>query len=160
MNVTDKTVVSIDYTLKDDSGTVIDSSQNREPLAFLYGSGSIIPGLEKALSGKAPGDEVSVTVAPEEGYGEYNDELIFSVGKDRFQDASNIEIGSQVQAQTADGSVQILTIKEVADDEVTLDANHPLAGQTLHFEVAVADVREATADELDHGPVHNGDHQH
>lgn len=154
MNISDKTVVSIDYTLKDDEGTVLDTSENREPLSFLFGSGSIIPGLEKALEGKVPGDELAVTVAPEEGYGEYNDELVFSVGKDRFQDPSIIEVGSQVQAQAADGSVQVLTIKGVADDEVTLDANHPLAGQTLHFEVAVTEVREATAEEVDHGHVH------
>lgn len=154
MYVSDKTVVSIDYTLKDDTGTVLDTSENREPLSFLFGSGSIIPGLEKALEGKAAGDELSVTVNPEEGYGEYNDELVFSVGKDRFQDPSIIEVGSQVQAQSADGSVQVLTIKGVADEEVTLDANHPLAGQTLHFDVAVSEVREATSEEIDHGHVH------
>ncbi len=160
MNVKEKAVVSIDYTLKDDSGEVLDSSENREPLSFLYGQGSIIPGLENALEGKSPGDELAVSVTPEEGYGEYNDELVFAVGKDRFQDPSIIEVGSQVQAQTADGSVQVLTIKGVGDDEVTLDANHPLAGQTLHFEVAIADVREATSEEIDHGHPHNGEDGH
>lgn len=160
MNVKEKAVVSIDYTLKDDAGAVLDTSENREPLSFLYGQGSIIPGLEKALEGKSPGDELAVSVTPEEGYGEYNEELVFSVGKDRFQDPSIIEVGSQVQAQTADGSVQVLTIKGVGDDEVTLDANHPLAGQTLHFEVAIADVREATSEEIDHGHPHNGEDGH
>ena len=160
MNVKEKAVVSIDYTLKDDSGEVLDSSENREPLSFLYGQGSIIPGLENALEGKSPGDELAVSVTPEEGYGEYNDELVFAVAKDRFQDPSIIEVGSQVQAQTSDGSVQVLTVKGVGDDEVTLDANHPLAGQTLHFEVAIADVREATSEEIDHGHPHNGEDGH
>ncbi|TVQ38639.1 MAG: peptidylprolyl isomerase [Spirochaetaceae bacterium] len=160
MNVREKTVVSIDYTLKDDSGTVLDSSENREPLSFLYGSGSIIPGLEKALHGRTAGDALSVTVEPDEGYGEYNEDLVFAVGKDRFQDPSIIEVGSQVQAQTADGAVQVLTIKGIGDDDVTLDANHPLAGQTLHFDVAVADVREATAEEVDHGHAHSGADEH
>jgi FKBP-type peptidyl-prolyl cis-trans isomerase SlyD len=154
MTISDNTVVSINYTLKDDEGTVLDTSENRDPLSFVYGAGSIIPGLEKALAGKTEGDSLEVVVQPAEAYGEYNDELVFAVGKDRFQDATGLEIGSQVQAQTADGSVQVLTVKDVQDEQITLDANHPLAGQTLHFAVEVAVVRDATPQEVEHGHVH------
>lgn len=154
MQVAEKTVVSMNYTLTGDDGAVIDSSEGREPLSFIAGRGMIIPGLEQALIGKNPGDEVSVTVSPEEGYGEYNEEMTVQVNKDQFQGDSEIAEGMQVQAHNKDGSTQILTVKEVSDDQVTLDANHPLAGQTLHFDVSIEDVREATQEELDHGHTH------
>ncbi len=154
MKIQNDKVVSIDYTLKDDSGEVLDTSQEREPLAFIFGSGNIIPGLENALEGKEQGEELSVTVEPKEGYGEYDDSLMFEVGKEQFQDASQIQEGMQVQAQNSNGQVQIFTIKSIGDEKVTLDANHPLAGQTLHFDVAVSEVRDATEEEIDHGHVH------
>ena len=160
MQVEPQKVVSIDYTLKDDSGNVLDSSQGSEPLSFIYGTGSIIPGLEKALEGKATGDEVSVTVEPEEGYGQYDDSLIIQVTKDKFQDPDNVQEGMQVQAQSQDGNVQILTVKSIDGEQVTLDANHPLAGQRLNFDVEVAEVREPTQEELDHGHIHDGSEQH
>jgi FKBP-type peptidyl-prolyl cis-trans isomerase SlyD len=160
MQIEPQKVVSIDYTLKDDDGNVLDSSQGSEPLSFVYGSGAIIPGLEKALEGKATGDEVSVTVEPEEGYGNYDESLIIQVTKDKFQDPDNVQEGMQVQAQSQDGHTQILTVKSVDGDQVTLDANHPLAGQRLSFDVAVAEVREATQEEIDHGHVHDGSEQH
>lgn len=147
-------VVSIDYTLKDDQGTVIDTSNERGPLSFLFGSGTIIPGLENELEGKEKGDSFSVTVEPKEGYGEYDDTMMFEVGKDQFQDSSQIEEGMQVQAQNNQGHVQILTVKSIGDEKVTLDANHPLAGQKLFFDVSVTDVREASEEEIDHGHVH------
>ncbi len=154
MQVAEKTVVSMNYTLKDESGTVLDTSEGREPLSFIAGRGMIIPGLENALLGKEIGDEISVTVAPEEAYGEYNEEMTLQVSKDQFQGDSEITEGMQVQAHNKDGSTQILTVKEIEDDQVTLDANHPLAGQTLHFEVSIEEVREATEEELDHGHTH------
>jgi FKBP-type peptidyl-prolyl cis-trans isomerase SlyD len=147
-------VVSIDYTLKDDEGNVVDTSQGSEPLSFIFGNGSIIPGLEKAIAGKGEGDEISVSVEPEEGYGEYDESLILQVTKDKFQEPDNIQEGMQVQAQGQDGQVQILTIKAVDGAQVTLDANHPLAGQRLNFDVEVTKVREATDEEIDHGHVH------
>ena len=154
MKIQNDKVVSIDYTLKDDSGEDLDNSQDREPLAFIFGSGNIIPGLENALEGKEQGEELSVTVEPKEGYGEYDESLMFEVGKEQFQDASQIQEGMQVQAQNSNGQVQIFTIKSIGDEKVTLDANHPLAGQTLHFDVAVSEVRDATEEEIDHGHVH------
>lgn len=147
-------VVSIDYTLKDDKGEVLDTSEGKEPLSFIFGNGSIISGLENALEGKTEGESLSVVVDPKEGYGEYSDSMIFEVGKEQFQDASQISEGMQVQGQDANGQIQIFTIKTIGDEKVTLDANHPLAGQTLHFDVAVTEVRDATEEELDHGHVH------
>ena len=160
MQIEPQKVVSIDYTLKDDDGNVLDSSQGSEPLSFVYGSDTIIPGLEKALEGKATGDEVSVTVEPEEGYGNYDESLIIQVTKDKFQDPDNVQEGMQVQAQSQDGHTQILTVKSVDGEQVTLDANHPLAGQRLSFDVAVSEVREASQEEIDHGHVHDGSEQH
>lgn len=146
--------VRIDYTLKNDAGEVLDTSDGREPLAFLQGNGQIIPGLESALEGKEAGESFSVSITPEDGYGSYDEELVFDVPKDRFQGQDGIETGMQVQAQLQDGSTQVLTVRAIADDQVTLDANHPLAGETLHFDVKIAEVSEATKEELDHGHAH------
>lgn len=154
MQISDKHVVSMNYTLKDEQGTVLDTSENRDPLKFIVGSGMIIPGLEKELQGKEKGDELSVTVEPADGYGEYDETRMVDVSKSQFQEGTEIKTGMQVQAQDPNGGVQILTVKEVKDENVTLDANHPLAGQTLHFDVQIDDVREATDEELEHGHVH------
>ncbi|MGM0432066.1 MAG: FKBP-type peptidyl-prolyl cis-trans isomerase [Spirochaetota bacterium] len=154
MQIAENHVVSMDYVLKDDDGNVLDTSEGREPLSFLYGKGMIIPGLEKALEGKEKGDSVQVTVQPEEGYGTYNEEAIGEVNKDNFQEDMEPKVGMQVQAQDPNGNTQIFTITDVKDETVTLDGNHPLAGQVLHFDVNVTDVREATEEELEHGHVH------
>ncbi len=149
MQVAENTVVSLNYTLKDDNGTVLDSSENREPLTFIAGKGMIIPGLEQAIMGKEKGEELSVTVNPEDAYGEYNESMTIDVNKDQFQGDAEITEGMQVQAHNKDGSTQVLTVKDVQDEQVTLDANHPLAGQTLYFDVSIEDVREATDEELE-----------
>jgi FKBP-type peptidyl-prolyl cis-trans isomerase SlyD len=154
MQISDKHVMSMNYTLKNDQGTVLDTSENREPLSFIVGSGMIIPGLEKELHGKEKGDKVSVTVEPKEGYGEYDPSQTVAVSRNQFADGTEVKVGMTVQAQREDGQVQLLTIKEVVDDTITLDANHPLAGQTLHFDVQIEDVREATEEEIEHGHVH------
>lgn len=159
MTIEKDRVVSIDYTLKNDNGEVLDTSDGREPLSFIFGSGSIIPGLENELKGKAAGEEFSVTVAPEDGYGEYDESMMFEVSKEQFQDSNQIQEGMQVQGQNSAGQVQIFTVKTIGDEKVTLDANHPLAGEKLHFDVAVKTVRDATPEELDHGHVHDG-HTH
>ncbi len=154
MQIAENHVVSIDYTLKDDAGNVLDSSDGRGPLAFLYGKGMIIPGLEKALEAKKPGDSMEVTVQPDEGYGSYNEQAVGEVSKDNFQEEMEPKVGMQVQAQDPNGGVQMFTITDVKDETVVLDGNHPLAGQVLHFDVNIADVREATEEELEHGHVH------
>ena len=160
MNIAKDKVVSIDYTLTDDGGKVLDSSSGREPLAYLHGAGNIIPGLESALEGKGRGDQLNVSIKPPDAYGDRDDRMIQAVPRTAFGGAQNIEPGMQFQANTPAGP-RVITVVGVEDDQVTVDANHPLAGQTLNFDVKVVDVRDATAAELEHGHVHGpGGHQH
>ena len=153
MEITNGTVVSMDYALRNDEGTVIDQSQPEQPLTYLHGHKNIIPGLESALAGKSAGDEVEVRVSPDEGYGEKNPALEQVVPKDRFQGIENIEEGMQFQASTDQGPVSVRVVK-VQDEDVTVDGNHPLAGEHLNFKVKVQDVRSATEEEIAHGHVH------
>jgi FKBP-type peptidyl-prolyl cis-trans isomerase SlyD len=160
MKIAHEKVVSIHYTLTNSEGTVLDSSSGGDPLAYLHGFGNIIPGLENALEGKASGDKLSVTVEPGEGYGERDERLVQAVPRTAFKGVTELAPGMQFQAQGPEGT-RLVVVTEVAEDVVTVDANHPLAGQTLHFEVEVSAVREATREELEHGHVHGpGGHHH
>jgi FKBP-type peptidyl-prolyl cis-trans isomerase SlyD len=153
-------VVSLHYTLRDEQGTVIDSSSGRSPLSYLHGKGNIIPGLEQALAGKAVGDRLDVTVAPEQGYGPRDERLVQIIQRSKFGEVANIAPGMQVRA-TGPRGPRIVTVTRVDRDFVTVDANHPLAGRTLHFSVEVAEVRKATHEEVSHGHVHGpGGHHH
>ena len=152
-------VVSFNYKLTNAEGETLDQSQG-EPLAYLHGAGNIIPGLENALLGKTVGEKFTVTVPAAEGYGEYNPELVLEVPAQMFQGVENIEAGMQFQAQTDDG-VQIVTVKAVEGENVIVDANFPLAGQDLTFEVEIVEIRDATEEELQHGHAHGaGGHHH
>lgn len=152
-------VVSFHYTLTNAEGETLDQSQG-EPLAYLHGAGNIIPGLEKALLGKKVGEKFTVNVPAAEGYGEYNPDLVQEVPKQMFQGVENIEPGMQFQAQSDDG-VQIVTVKAVEAENIIVDANFPLAGQDLTFQVEIVEVRDASAEELEHGHVHSvGGHHH
>ncbi len=153
MNVTKDCVVSIDYTLFDDHGEVLDTSNGAEPLSYVHGSNAIIPGLEKALEGKAEGDTFSVTIPAAEAYGVRDEQLIVNVPLDRFQGADTVEAGMQFQAETSAGS-QIVTVTGVANGMATIDANHPLAGKDLTFDINVVSVRPATIEEIEHGHPH------
>ncbi|WP_018719372.1 FKBP-type peptidyl-prolyl cis-trans isomerase [Arhodomonas aquaeolei] len=153
MQISKDKVVAIDYTLKDNDGEVLDASPEGQPLQYLHGAGNIIPGLESALEGKAAGDDVSVTVEPAEAYGERDDRLQQEVPMEMFQGVDKVEPGMRFQAQTQAGT-QVVTVAAVDGETVTVDANHPLAGQTLNFEVKVSEVREATDEELEHGHIH------
>lgn len=159
MTIAEKSVVSIDYTLRDSKGDIIDASEKGTPLVYLHGSGALIPGLEKELNDKKAGDKLKVTVAPKDAYGEHMPQLIQKLPKENFQGVDELEVGMEFEAKGADGHVMVVRIDEIEGEEVTINGNHPLAGMTLEFEVAVADVREATAEELDHGHVH-GEHGH
>jgi FKBP-type peptidyl-prolyl cis-trans isomerase SlyD len=160
MKIAHEKVVSIHYTLTNKEGTVLDSSSGSDPLAYLHGFGTIIPGLENALEGKATGDKLSVTVEPEQGYGARDERLVQAVPRSAFKGVEELSPGMQFQAQGPQGT-RLVVVTQVADDEVTVDANHPLAGQTLHFDVEVSEVRDATAEELEHGHVHGpGGHHH
>ena len=154
VKIADNCVVAIDYTLTDEDQNELDSSSGREPLRYLHGAQNIIPGLEKALTGKSEGDELTVTVQPEEAYGPVNPDLIQKAPLSAFQGVDEVKPGMQFQAEGPNGQKQIITVREVADDGVSIDANHPLAGQVLHFDVKVQEVREATKDEVEHGHVH------
>jgi FKBP-type peptidyl-prolyl cis-trans isomerase SlyD len=160
MSIAKDKVVSIDYTLTGQEGQVLDSSNGREPLAYLHGAGNIIPGLEQALEGKEPGDQLNVMVPPEQAYGPRDERLIQAVPRTSFQGAPNLEAGMQFQANTNMGP-RLLTIVDVQPEQVTVDANHPLAGETLNFDVKVVEIRDATTEELTHGHPHGaGGHQH
>ena len=160
MQIADKTVVTIDYTLKDDNGTILDSSSDGQ-FAYVHGASNIIPGLENALTGKSSGDEVNVTVIPAEGYGERNDSMVQAVPRDMFDSEQEIQVGMQFHAQSPEGEMVVVTVTDVEGDDITVDGNHPLAGKNLNFGVKVVDVREATSEELDHGHVHGpGGHNH
>ena len=147
-------VVSIHYKLTDDNGNVIDSSEGKDPLNYLHGANNIIPGLEKALVGKTQGAKLQVKVDPAEGYGVVRPELVTEVEKSLFEGVESLEVGMIFQAQAPDGSNQQIVVKKVEGEKVTIDANHPLAGVNLNFNVEIVGVREATPEELDHGHVH------
>ena len=160
MQIANQTVVSFNYTLTDDQGQVIDSSEGREPLTYLQGSGQIVPGLENAMAGHQVGDKFNVDVKPEEGYGVHHAELIQQVPREAFQGVADVQPGMQFQGQGPQGVINV-TVTKIEGDQVHIDGNHPLAGQTLHFAVEVTGVREASAEELAHGHVHGeGGHHH
>ncbi len=153
MSITENKVALIHYTLKNDDGATLDSSEGQEPLAYLHGHQNLVPGLEKELEGKTVGDKLNVTVAPEEGYGEKDTQLIQELPRDMFGGVDNIEVGMEFHAQTQNGN-QVVEVIDVAEDTITIDGNHPLAGMNLNFEVEVTEIRDATEEELQHGHVH------
>lgn len=160
MQIAKNIAVQIHYTLKNDAGEVLDSSEGAEPLAYLQGNGNLIPGLEKALEGKRVGDAVNVSIQPADGYGVRDESLIQNVPRSAFEGIPKIEVGMQFQADSNHGP-RTVTVTKVADDTVTVDGNHPLADQTLHFAVQIVDVREPSKEELSHGHVHGpGGHHH
>ena len=153
MQIANNRVVSINYTLKNDAGSVIDSSEGGEPLVYLHGAQNIIPGLERALEGKCADDTITVSIEPADAYGEYNSALTQAVPRSMFDGVDTIEVGMEFQAETEHG-IQVIRVAAVDGDDITIDGNHPLAGERLHFDVAVVDVREASEEELAHGHVH------
>jgi FKBP-type peptidyl-prolyl cis-trans isomerase SlyD len=153
MTISENAVVLIDYTLQI-NGELVDSSDG-EPLAYLQGHGNIVEGLENALLGKKVGDKVKVKVAPAEGYGEYDEEAQQMLPLDSFDD--DIEIGHTYQGEDEDGNIVEFLVVDRTDDGILVDFNHPLAGETLDFEVTVREVRVATDEELEHGHPHGED---
>ena len=152
-------VVAIHYTLTGDDGEVVDSSQGQEPLQYLHGYGEIIVGLEKNLEGMKPGDDFKVKIAPDEGYGGYDNELVHQVPLEALQGVEDVEIGMVFTTETEHGTAQFV-VTEVECDKVTLDANHPLAGKNLNFEGSVVEVRDASSEEISHGHAHGADGHH
>jgi FKBP-type peptidyl-prolyl cis-trans isomerase SlyD len=159
MKIEDSAVVSMHYRLTNNEGELIDESKD-SPLAFIYGQGQIIPGLENALTGKSVGDKVAVKISPEDAYGDYQQAMVQKVPRDQLAGIPDLKVGMQLEAQT-DTQKILVTVTEVGDSEVTIDANHPLAGVELNFDVEIVNVRQATAEEIQHGHVHGPEgHQH
>ena len=159
MQIARNKVVSIRYTLRDERGDVLGAAGGAS-LSYLHGKGNIIPGLEQALAGKSAGDKVDVTVAPDQGYGARDERLVQMVARSKFGEVADLAPGMQVRASGPQGP-RMVTVVRVDRDFVTVDGNHPLAGRTLHFSLAVAEVRKATHEEITHGHVHGpGGHHH
>ncbi len=160
MPIAQDSVVSIHYTLKGDAGEILDSSASGEPLTYLHGHGNLVAGLERALDGKDVGDKLAVKIAPADGYGEYDKQLVQKIPRRTLKGIANVSVGMRLHAQTEHGP-RAVTVTQITGDMVTIDANHPLAGQALNFDIEVTDVRAATEEELSHGHVHGpGGHHH
>jgi FKBP-type peptidyl-prolyl cis-trans isomerase SlyD len=160
MKIANNNVVNIKYTLTDNDQNVIDKSEDGS-FSFLIGANNIIPGLESALIDKVVGDKFDVKIAPADAYGEHNAELIHKVPRTQFPADVEIQAGMQFQGQAPNGQMTVVTVKEIVEDNVMIDNNHPLAGVELNFDVEVTDVREASETEIEHGHVHNeNDHHH
>jgi FKBP-type peptidyl-prolyl cis-trans isomerase SlyD len=160
MIISKDSVVSMNYTLKNSAGEVMDTSIGREPLVYLHGVGALIPGLEQELNGKKEKDQLNVVIPPEHAYGSRRDDLLRVVSKSGFQGSEELEEGMRVQLDTENGPM-IAVVCKIEENDVTLDMNHPLADMTLHFEVEIVGVRPASADEIAHGHVHgHGGHHH
>jgi FKBP-type peptidyl-prolyl cis-trans isomerase SlyD len=160
MQIKENSVVSFHYTLTGKDGQVIDSSEGNQPLTYLHGVGQIVPGLENALLGKLAGYKMDVEVSAEEGYGEHHEFMVQQVPREAFQGVDDIEPGMQFQAQTPQGAMTV-TVTAADETTVTVDGNHPLAGQPLFFAVEIVSVRDASEEEITHGHVHGegGHHQ-
>lgn len=160
MQVADNMAVSIHYTLTNDKGEVLDSSIGDEALVYLHGEGNIISGLEKALDGKTVGDKFNVRLAAADAYGELMEDRVQVISRAMFEGVDELEVGMQFQDDVSDGP-GIVTITNIDADNITIDGNHPLAGEPLTFDVEVVAIRAATEEELDHGHVHGaGGHHH
>ena len=159
MQIDQNSVVSLNYKLSNDAGDVIDECTDGS-FTYLQGANNIIPGLESALTGKSKGEKLDVTIPPKDAYGERDDNSTQVVPRTMFPEDVTIDVGMQFAAQGPDGQAMVVVTK-VSDDHVTVDGNHPLAGVQLNFSVEIIEVREATAEEKEHGHVHGPDgHDH
>jgi FKBP-type peptidyl-prolyl cis-trans isomerase SlyD len=160
MQITDNAVALFHYTLKNAAGEILDSSSGGEPLAYLQGFGNIVPGLEREMAGKQAGDKFLAVIAPADGYGIKNEDLLRVVPKSAFPTDVALEVGMQFGSQTPQGPMAIV-ISKIDGDQITIDGNHPLAGVTLHFDIEIVSVRKASDEEIQHGHVHGpGGHHH
>ena len=157
MTIQTKKVVTIDYVLKDEKGELIDQSQDGS-FCYLHGANNIIPGMEDALTGRTKGDEFKLVIEPKDAYGEYNPNMTQTVDRAMFDTNDDIKVGMQFQAQNEQGHMMMITVSKIDGDKITIDGNHPLAGETLHYDIKVVDIRDATDDELSHGHVHQHGH--
>jgi FKBP-type peptidyl-prolyl cis-trans isomerase SlyD len=159
MQITNNTAVTIHYALTKDSGEEIDSTVGSDPMVYLHGSGNIISGLEKVLHNKNVGDKFNVRIEAEDAYGEYSDDMIQVVSRDMFDGIDTVEIGMQFHAAVNSGS-GIITVVKIEGDDITIDGNHPMAGQALNFDIEIVGVRLATKEEISHGHIHGAGCNH
>ena len=159
MTIQKNSVVTMNYTLRDDTGGLIESSEGQEPLTYLHGQGNIIPGLESSLEGKSAGQTIKVSIPPEDAYGVWEESNMLKIPKEQFNGVDDIKAGMQFSVNSNEGE-QIVTVTTIEGETVTVDANHPLAGKTLNFDVTVVGIREATKNELDHGHAHGAGGHH
>lgn len=160
MSIGKNKVVTINYTLKDGKGTVIDSTENNPPFSYLSGNHQILPGLEEKIDEMIIGSSKNVVLEPKDAYGEFKEDAVQKINKKEFPEGTNLEKGMSFVANTPEGKQMPFYIQEVAGEEVTIDFNHPLAGQKLEFDVKLVDVRDATPEEITHGHAHGGDGHH
>jgi FKBP-type peptidyl-prolyl cis-trans isomerase SlyD len=161
MKIEKGSVVAIDYRLHLGDGKVVDASAPDDPLTYLHGEGQIVPGLERALEGLSAGDARQVVVAPEDGYGPSDPEALQEVPRSAFPAEIRPEVGMELVAQGPGGEPVPFVVRDVKLESVVIDMNHPLAGQTLHFDVTVRQIRVATPEEVEHGHAHGpGEHHH
>lgn len=161
MSVEMNKVITFNFTVKDKEGAVLDSSENKEPLSYLSGTNSILPKLEETLNGMIIGSIKNVKIAAGEAYGDYKEEAVQTVKKEQFPQEAQLVAGARYVANSPDGGQMPFVIKEVKENDVTVDFNHPLAGKDLEFDVELLDVRDATPEEMQHGHVHGpGGHNH
>lgn len=153
MTISANKVITLNYTLTDNESNIIDKSDDGS-FVYIHGAQNIIPGLENALEGKLVGDTLQVSIEPKDGYGERNDAMLETVPKAMFGELDIIEPGMQFHAQSPEGQMVVVTVVAVEGDQVSIDGNHPLAGVNLNFDVEIIDIREASAEELEHGHVH------
>ncbi len=160
MQIGPETVVTFHYTLRDEAGADMETSRSGDPAVYLHGTNNIIPGLETAMTGRAAGDVFSATVNPENGYGLRNPEAVQRVPIKHLAFNGKLRPGAVVQLSTSDG-MRTVTVTKAGRHTADIDTNHPLAGQTLVFDIEVVETRNATAEELAHGHVHGvGGHHH
>ena len=160
MNIGKHTVASFNFTLKNDSGEVIDTSEGQAPMTYLHGTDTLLPALEAALDGKAVGDKLELRLEAGDAYGERDEEQVHVVARGDLPPDEEMEVGMQLEAVSEEGT-QVVTIVGIEGDEVILDGNHPLAGVALNFELEVVETRPATEEEISHGHLHGpGGHQH
>ena len=160
MQISKNSVVTINYTLKNDQGETLDESQDNSFL-YMHGAGGIIPGLEKEMEGKSVDEEFSAHIEPADGYGERDDSMVQVVAREMFESDHPIEEGIQFHAESPEGDMLTVTVTKIDGDNITIDGNHPLAGIALNFDIKIAEIREASAEEIEHGHVHGpGGHHH
>ena len=160
MTVKKDAVVEMHYTLKNDAGDVIDSSVGKQPMPFMHGRGHIISGLEKAVEGMKVGESCDVSLAPADAYGAYDEAAIQEIPMEALKGIDKLEVGMDLQSQDQQGSPVTVRVLKINKESITINANHPLAGETLHFNLSIESIREATEEELSHGHVHSGSCSH